>query len=68
MKTETKQRPSVFKKLKTYTAEEIIRAGGTTNFAILTSYDTKKMYKIGQAVTEKGITEADLDQWLTGNS
>jgi hypothetical protein len=35
---------------------------------IATYFSDKFISKIGQAVTEKGITEADLDQWLTGNS
>ncbi len=59
METEIEQRSSVFKKLKTYTAEEIVRAGGTTNFAILTRYDTKKMYQIkGEALSDEDFKKA----------
>jgi hypothetical protein len=39
-------RPS-FKKFKTYSAAEIIAAGGTTAFGKLTGFDYKKLYDLG---------------------
>jgi hypothetical protein len=46
MKIETAEKPYIFKKFKTYSAAEILRAGGTTAFAKLTDYDPKKMYHL----------------------
>lgn len=52
-------RPS-FKKFKTYSAAEIIAAGGTAAFARLTGHDPKRLYKIGG----DPITEEDLQAAL----
>lgn len=36
-----------FKKFKTYSAAEIIAAGGTTEFGKITGFDPKKLYHLG---------------------
>ncbi len=46
MKTVIVEKPYFFKKFKTYTAEEILAAGGTTAFSKLTGYDPKKLYHL----------------------
>lgn len=46
MRTVTVEKPYFFKKFKTYTAEEILAAGGTTAFSKLTGYDPKKFYHL----------------------
>lgn len=60
MKTKTKEPfEFVIPKFKTYSAEEIIRAGGTTAFAKLTGYDPKKMYHLkGEPLTEEEYQKA----------
>lgn len=61
MKTKTppKEKPYVMSRLKTYSAEEILRAGGTTAFAKLTGYDPKKLYHLkGEPLTEEEYQKA----------
>ena len=53
------QRP-FFKKFKTYSAEEIIAAGGATAFAKLTGHDPKKLYNLGG----EPITDEELEAGL----
>lgn len=55
MRTATIEKPYFFKKFKTYTAEEILAAGGTTAFSKLTGYDPKKFYHL------KGTPLSDED-------
>jgi hypothetical protein len=49
-----------FKKIKTYSAEEIIKAGGTTEFGKRTGYNPDKLKSIpvGEVLTEKEYQEA----------
>ena len=59
MKTATKIERPFFRKIKTYTAEEIIAAGGTTEFGKLTGYDPKKLYHLGgEPITEEEYQKA----------
>jgi hypothetical protein len=54
MKTAITEKPYFFKKFKTYTAEEILSAGGTTAFSKLTGYDAKKLYHLqGEPLSDK---------------
>lgn len=53
------QRP-FFKKLKTYSAEEIIAAGGATAFGKLTGFDASKLYNLGG----EPITDEELEDGL----
>lgn len=46
-----------FKKFKTYSAAEIIAAGGTTAFGKLTGFDPKKLYNLGG----KPLTDEDVE-------
>lgn len=48
-----------FKKFKSYSAEEIIAAGGTTAFGNLTGFDAKKLYHLpGEPLTEEEYQKA----------
>jgi hypothetical protein len=47
MRTAIKKERFLFKKFKTYSAAEIIAAGGATEFAKLTGHDPKKLYHLG---------------------
>lgn len=48
-----------FKKFKTYSAAEIIAAGGTTEFAKLTGYDHEKLFNLsGEPLTDKELDAA----------
>ena len=59
MKTATPKERFYFKKFKTYTAEEIIAAGGTTAFGKLTGFDIKKLYHLpGEPLTEEEYQKA----------
>ena len=59
MKTATKREDFYLKKFKTYSAEEIIAAGGTTAFARLTGHDPKKLYHLpGEPLTEEEYQKA----------
>lgn len=52
----------LFKKVKTYSAAEIIAAGGTSAFARLTGHDSKRLYKIkGEPITEDDLKAALKD-------
>jgi hypothetical protein len=55
MRTAIAEKPYFFKKFKTYTAEEILAAGGTTAFGKLTGYDPQKLYHL------KGTPLSDED-------
>jgi hypothetical protein len=52
--------PIFFRKVKTYSAEEIIKAGGTTEFGKRTGYDAEKLKDIpvGEILTDKEYQEA----------
>ncbi len=59
MKTATDGKSYVFKKFKTYSVAEILRAGGTTAFAKLTGYDPKKMYHLkGEPLSDEDFEKA----------
>lgn len=59
MKVDSTNKPYIFKKVKTYSAEEIIAAGGTTAFGKLTGYNYKKLYDIkGEPLTEEEFQKA----------
>lgn len=54
-------RPS-FKKFKTYSAAEIIAAGGTTAFGKLTGFDYKKLYNLeGEPISDEDLEIALKD-------
>ena len=55
-----KNKQPLFKKFKTYSAAEIIAAGGTTAFARLTGHDPKRLYNLGG----EPLTEEDLQAAL----
>ncbi len=63
MKTATKNTDlPFFKKFKTYSAAEIIAAGGTTAFARLTGHNPKKAFKLkGEPLSEEQFEAALLD-------
>jgi hypothetical protein len=63
MITPTKNlRPPLFKKFKTYSAAEIIAAGGTTAFARMTGHDPKKLYNLpGEPLSEEEFEAALKD-------
>lgn len=52
--------PYIFKKNKTYSAEEILKAGGTTEFGKKTGYNSEmlKHIPIGSILTEKEYQKA----------
>jgi hypothetical protein len=51
--------PYFFKKIKTYTAEEIIAAGGTTAFGKVTQYDRQSLEHLdGEPLTEEEYQQA----------
>lgn len=51
-----------FKKFKTYSASEVIVAGGTTAFARLTGNDPKRLYHLGgERITEEDLKNALKD-------
>lgn len=53
------EKPYVMSGLKTYSAEEILRAGGTTAFAKLTGYDPKKLYHLkGEPLSDEEFEKA----------
>ena len=61
MKTtiKTKEKPHFFPKFKSYSAEEILAAGGTTAFAKLTGYDPKRLYHLkGEPLSEEDYQKA----------
>ena len=59
MKAIAKTERFYFKKFKTYTAEEIIAAGGTTAFGKLTGFDIKRLYHLpGELLTEEEYQKA----------
>jgi hypothetical protein len=58
MKTVIVEKPYFFKKFKTYTAEEILAAGGATAFSKLTGYDPKKLYHL----QGKPLSDADYQK------
>ncbi len=67
MRTIEKQNEQVFfKKFKTYSASEVIAAGGTTAFARFTGHDPKKLYKLkgepqGEPLSEEKFNNALKD-------
>ena len=59
MKTAIREKPYFFKKIKTYTAEEILAAGGTTAFAKQTGYDPKSLYHLeGEPLSDEDYKKA----------
>ena len=51
-----------FKKFKTYSASEVIAAGGTTAFARLTGHDPKRLYKLkGEPLSKEEFDSALKD-------
>lgn len=59
MKTELKEKPFFFKNIKTYSAEEIMAAGGTTAFAKQTKYDSKELYHLdGKPISNDDFNKA----------
>ncbi|MEY4539768.1 MAG: hypothetical protein RLZZ306_1525 [Bacteroidota bacterium] len=52
--------PYIFKKIKTYSAEEILKAGGTTEFGKKTGYNSEmlKNIPIESILTEEEYQEA----------
>ena len=59
MRTTINNERPLFKKFKTYSAAEIIAAGGTTAFGKITNFDPKKLYYLeGEAITEKELQKA----------
>jgi hypothetical protein len=53
------KQPYFLKLPKTYTAEEIIAAGGTTAFGKQTGYDPKKFYDLkGEGLSNEEIEQA----------
>jgi hypothetical protein len=59
MRTIVNSERPLFKKFKTYSAAEIIAAGGTTAFGKITNFDPKKLYHLeGEAITEKDLQKA----------
>jgi hypothetical protein len=62
MKVAAKMNRPFFKKFKTYSAAEIIAAGGTTAFARLTGHDPKKLYHLeGEPLTDEELQAALKD-------
>ncbi len=63
MKTIEKHKEQVFfKKFKTYSASEVIAAGGTTAFARLKGHDPKRLYKLkGEHLSEEDLYNALKD-------
>ena len=60
MRTTTKIDRPFFKKFKSYSAAEIIAAGGSTAFARLTGHDPKKLYHLGG----EPLSDEDLQKAL----
>ncbi|HAK75835.1 MAG TPA: hypothetical protein DCR35_05850 [Runella sp.] len=60
MKTKTGSKVYFLKTPRTYSAEEIIAGGGTTNFGRQTGYNPKKLYEI----KGKGLSEDEVSQAL----
>jgi hypothetical protein len=60
MRTVVQKNTIFFKKVKTYSAEEIIKAGGTTAFGKQTGYNHDKLKNIpvGEILTDKEYHEA----------
>ena len=59
---ETQNEQVFFKKFKTYSASEVIAAGGTTAFARLTGHNPKKLYKLkGEHLSEEDFNNALID-------
>ncbi|MBO0929590.1 hypothetical protein [Fibrella aquatilis] len=57
--SELSEKSYFFKKLKTYTAEEIIAAGGTTAFGKVTHYDREALNRLdGEPLTEEEYQQA----------
>ncbi len=62
MKVAAKMNRPFFKKFKTYSAAEIIAAGGTTAFGKLTGFDPKKLYHLeGEPLTDEDLQNALKD-------
>ena len=56
MRVTTKTVRPFFKKFKSYSAAEIMAAGGTTQFARLTGHDAKRMYHLeGESLTDEDL-------------
>ena len=59
LKVKSEEQPYFFKKFKTYNAEDILAAGGTTAFGKATGYDPKKLYHLeGETLSEADYEKA----------
>lgn len=59
MKTKVATKPYFFKVPKTYSAEEIIAAEGTTAFDRLTGYNSQHLYELkGEGLSNEEIKQA----------
>lgn len=60
MKVDSTNKPYIFKKVKTYSAEEIIAAGGTTAFGKLTGHTPERLkdMPLGEPLTEEEYKKA----------
>ena len=57
--SETSEKPYFFKRLKTYTAEEIIAAGGATAFGNVSRYDREALTHLdGEPLTQEEYQQA----------
>jgi hypothetical protein len=62
MRTAIKKERFFFKKFKTYSAAEIIAAGGATEFAKLTGHDPNRLYNIkGEHINDEDLMNALKD-------
>ncbi|MEA5403935.1 hypothetical protein VB776_13485 [Arcicella sp. DC2W] len=60
MKVDSTNKPYLFKKVKTYSAEEIIAAGGSTAFGKLTGHTPERLkdMPVGEPLTEEEYQKA----------
>lgn len=59
MKAVAKEKPYFLKKVKTYSAEEILAAGGTSSFAKLTGYNPKSLHHLeGEPLSDEDFKKA----------
>lgn len=58
-KPQTPDQPYIFKKIRMYTAEEIIAAGGPTPFGKVSHYDPQALHQLsGEPLTEEDYQRA----------
>ncbi|MDZ7898545.1 MAG: hypothetical protein U5N85_11045 [Arcicella sp.] len=62
MRTAIRKEDFFFKKFKTYSAAEVIAAGGATEFAKLTGHDPKRLYHLkGEHINDEDLMNALKD-------